>query len=161
MLKALTGEGILVNASVSSCVGVWQNSQRLANRCDYSDIQERGSQAMYKLQRDITRQFARESICQMPWKEMPRNSGIKTGRWSMQFSSGSQHHGLNSSLWSKSSRNLGSMAKTSLHALSILKKHMTEFLGINFGRFCWIMALMVNCYAPLSHSTADRRFVFG
>ena len=36
----------------------------------------------------------------------------------------------------KSSRNLGSMAKISLHALLILKKHMTEFLGINFGRFC-------------------------
>ena len=62
---------------------------------------------------------------------------------------------------SKSSRNLGSMAKISLHALSILKKHMTEFLGINFGRFCRSMALMVNCYALLSHSTADRRFVFG
>ena len=44
----------LVNASVSSCVETWQNSQRLANRCDYSDIQERRSQAMYKLQRDIT-----------------------------------------------------------------------------------------------------------
>ena len=28
------------------------------------------------------------------------------------------------------------MAKISLHALSILKKHMTKFLGINFGRFC-------------------------
>ena len=26
---------------------------------------------------------------------MPRNSGIKTGRWSMRFSSGSQHHGPN------------------------------------------------------------------
>ena len=66
-----------------------------------------------------------------------------------------------SSFWSKSSRNLGSMAKISLHALSILKKHMTEFLGINFGRFCKSMALMVNCYALLSHSTADWRFVFG
>ena len=44
----------LVNASVSSCVEAWQNSQRLANRCDYSDIQERKSQAMYKLQRNIT-----------------------------------------------------------------------------------------------------------
>ena len=32
MLKALTGEGILS----SSCVEVWQNFQRLANRCDYS-----------------------------------------------------------------------------------------------------------------------------
>ena len=37
------------------------------------------------------------------------------------------------------------MAKISLDALSILKKHMTKFLGINFGRFCKIMALMVNC----------------
>ena len=47
---------------------------------------------MYKLQRDITSQFARESICQRLWKEMPRNSGIKTGRWSVRFSSESQHH---------------------------------------------------------------------
>ena len=56
---------------------------------------------------------------------------------------------------------LRSMAKISLYGLPILKKHMTEFLGINFGRFCRSMALMVNCCAPLSHSTADRRFVFG
>ena len=53
------------------------------------------------------------------------------------------------------------MAKISLHALSILKKHMTEFLEINLGRFCRGMALMVSCYAPSSHSKADRRFVFG
>ena len=39
-------------------------------------------------------------------------------------------------------------------------EHMTEFLGINFGRFCGGMALMVTCYAPLSHSTADWWFVF-
>ena len=52
------------------------------------------------------------------------------------------------------------MAKISLHALSILKKHVTEFLGINFGRFCGCMALMVSCCVPLSHSTAERRFVF-
>ena len=66
MLKALTGEGILWLTRVLSCVEAWQNSQRLANRCDYSDIQERRSQAMYKLQRYITSQVARESICQMP-----------------------------------------------------------------------------------------------
>ena len=55
MLKALTGEGSLwLNANVSSCLEVWQNSQRLVNSCDYSDIQERRSQAKYKLQRDIT-----------------------------------------------------------------------------------------------------------
>ena len=39
---------------MSSCVEAWQNSHRLANRCNYSDIQERRSQAMYKLQRDFT-----------------------------------------------------------------------------------------------------------
>ena len=60
-------------------------------------------------------------------------------------------------LWSKSSRNLGSTAKISLHALSILKKHETE---LNFGRFCGSMSLTASCYVPLSHSTADRRFVF-
>ena len=32
-------------------------------------------------------------MCQMPRKEMPRNSGIKTGRRSLRFSSGSQHNG--------------------------------------------------------------------
>ena len=53
-----------------------------------------------------------------------------------------------SSLWSKSLRNLGSMAKIFLHALLILKKHMAEYLGINFGRFCTSMALMVNCCMP-------------
>ena len=67
---------------------------------------------------------------------------------------------IKSSLWSKSSRNLGSMAKISLYALSTLKKHMTEFLGTNFGKFCGSMALMVNCYALLSHSTAERKIVF-
>ena len=44
---------------------------------------------------DVTPQFARESICQMPWKKIPRNNGIKTGRWSVRFLSGSQHHGPN------------------------------------------------------------------
>ena len=41
------------------------------------------------------------------------------------------------------------------------KAYMTELLGIKFGRFCRTIAFMVNCYMPLSHSTADRRFVFG
>ena len=65
------------------------------------------------------------------------------------------------SLGSKSSKNLGSMAKISLHAFSILKKYMTEFLRINFERFCGSTALLVSCYTPLSHCTVDRRFVFG
>ena len=53
----------LVNASASR-LELRQNKQRLTNRCDYSDIQERRSQAMYELQKDITPQFARKSICQ-------------------------------------------------------------------------------------------------
>ena len=55
MLKALTGKGILWLTRV--CQVAWKlgkTPQRLANRCDYSDIQERRSQAMYTLQRDIT-----------------------------------------------------------------------------------------------------------
>ena len=91
---------------------------------------------------------------------MPRNNGIKTGRWSVRFSSGSPHHGPN--LHSEANlREILAVWQRSLHALSILKKHMTEFLGINFGRFCRSTVLMVNCCAPLSHSTADRRFVLG
>ena len=67
MLKALTGEGILWLTRVFPVAWKFgKNTQALANRCDYSDIQERRSQAMYKLQRDITPQFARESKCQMP-----------------------------------------------------------------------------------------------
>ena len=38
----------------------------------------------------------------------------------------------------QTSRNLGSMEKISLHALLILKKHMTEFLGINFEGFAGV-----------------------
>ena len=52
----------LINGIVSSCLKFWQNSQRLANRCDYSDIQERRSQAMHKLQRDITRGGVLEDV---------------------------------------------------------------------------------------------------
>ena len=50
---------------------------------------------MYKLQRDIIPWFARKSLCQMPGKKMPRNNGIKTGRWSVRFLSGLQHLGPN------------------------------------------------------------------
>ena len=79
----------------------------------------------------------------------------------MRFSSGSQHHGPNLHSKAKSSKNLESMAKISLHALSVLKKYMTLFLGINFGRFCKSTALMVNCCAPLSHCTATGGLCLG
>ena len=34
---------------------------------------------------------------------------------------------------------------------------MTDILGINFGRFYRIKALMVSCYAPLRQTDADGR----
>ena len=43
---------------------------------------------------------------------MPRNSGIKTGRWSVRFSSGSQHHGPN------------------LHS----EANLREILGVQYGK---------------------------
>ena len=70
----------------------------------------------------------------MPRKEMPQSSGIKTGRWSVRFSTGSQHHRLDLHSEANLREILGSMAKISLHALSILKKHMTEFLGIKLWK---------------------------
>ena len=48
---------------------------------------------MYKLQRDITPYFARKSMCQMTRKKMPRNSGIKTGKWQVRLSFELQHQG--------------------------------------------------------------------
>jgi len=47
------------------------------------------------------------------------------------------------------------MAKTSLHALLTLKKHMTGFLEINFGGFCRSVALMISCCLPLSLSNCQ------
>ena len=86
-----------------------------------------------------------------------RNSGIKNEGCPVRFLSGSQHHGPD--FYSEANRreNFGCIAKMFLHSLLISKKHMTEFLRINFGRFCRSMAFMVNCYVPLSHSTAECR----
>ena len=90
---------------------------------------------------------------------MPRNSEIKTedGQCSFLPIAAPQ---TTSSLEANLQAILG-VWQRSLHALSILKKHMTEFLRINFKRFCRSMALVVSCYVPLSHSTANQRFVFG
>ena len=55
MLKALTGEGILWLTRV--CQVAWKlgkTPRDWQTGVIYSDIQERRSQAMYKLQRDIT-----------------------------------------------------------------------------------------------------------
>ena len=47
MLKALTGEEVLWLTRVRQAASKFGKTPRLANRCDYSDIQERRSQAMY------------------------------------------------------------------------------------------------------------------
>ena len=54
-----------------------------------------------------------------------------------------------------------SMAKISLHALSILNNHMTEFLGINYGRLSRRMSLMISYYAPFSHCTLNEGLCLG
>ena len=147
---------------MTSCVEVWQNSQRFANRCDYSDIQERRSQAMHKLQRISLLSLPGKvwkSICQMLERKCQEivKSKLEDGQFSFRPSCSTTDQFFTlKQIFEK----LWEYAKISLHALSILKKHMTEFLGINFGRFCSSIALVINCCAPLSHSTADRRFVF-
>ena len=47
------------------------------------------------------------------------------------------------------------MTNISLHALSILKKHVIEFHRMYFRRFCRSMAMIISCYAPFSHFTAE------
>ena len=63
----------------------------------------------------------------------------------MRFLSGLQHNGPNLH-FEAALREILEVWQISLcmHALLILKKHLTEFPGINFGRFCRNMALMVS-----------------
>jgi len=55
------------------------------------------------------------------------------------------------SLSSKILRNLGSMLRTSSHALSTSRKHMTGFLVKSFGERCMSTVLTAACYWPPSH----------
>ena len=52
---------------------------------------------MYQLSSNVTSWLSRKGVFQVPSKKMPRNSGIKIGRWSVRFLSRSQHHEPN--LW--------------------------------------------------------------
>jgi len=52
------------------------------------------------------------------------------------------------SLSSKILRNLGSMLKTSSHALSTLRNHTTRFLVKSLGECCVCMVLTATCYWP-------------
>ena len=55
----------------------------------------------------------------------------------MRFSSGSQQRGPNLHFEAALREILGVwQILLCMHALSILKKHLTAFPGINFGRFC-------------------------
>ena len=93
--------------------------------------------------------FANESQCQMPWKEMPRNSGIKPGRWSVRFPCQSQHrrpHLTPKQIFEKSWKcaKISFMLCQSRKGKLLLRGH-------------WSVS-----HVPLSHSTSDRRLiVFG
>ena len=159
MLKALTGKGILWLTRM--CQGAWKlgKTPRDWQTCVIIPIFKKGD-------RKQCTSYRRISLLSLPGKVVAKclerkcreivKSKLENCQCSFRRgrSTTDQIFTLN-----KSSRNLGNMAKISLHALSILKNHMTEFLGIKFGRFCRSMALMVNGYALLSHSTADRRFL--
>jgi len=64
------------------------------------------------------------------------------------------------SLSSKILRTLGSMPKTSTHALSTSRKHTTGFLVKSFGECCGCAVLTTACYWPSSHCIPAQKFVF-
>ena len=63
------------------------------------------------------------------------------------------------SLSSKFLRNLGSMPKTSTHALSTSRKHTTEFIVKSFGKRCVSTVLTAACYRVSSHCIPVQTFV--
>jgi len=65
------------------------------------------------------------------------------------------------SLSSKISRNLGSMLKTSSHALSTSRKHTTGFLVTNFVECCvsTVLTMTAACYWPSSYCIPAQTFV--
>jgi len=84
---------------------------------------------------------------QVPWEKMPRNNWIKPGRCGFRPGRSNTDH---ISLSSKILRNLGSMLKTSSHALSTSGKYMARFLVKSFGECCGSKVLAAACYWPSS-----------
>ena len=155
VLKALTGEGILWVTRVCQVEWKYGKPSRDCQTGVIIPIFRKGNRSKCAHYKGI-------SILSLPEKVYAKCLErkcleiveSKLEKSQCDFSSRSQHHGPN--LYSEANlrKMLGVGQHISLHALLILKKHMTEFLGINFGRFCGSMVLMVSCYAPLSHSTA-------
>ena len=85
----------------------------------------------------------------MPWK-VPTNSWTSFGRWSVQFSPRSRHHGSN----------LKVMGVCQGPFCLFWKRHMTEYLKKNFGGYFKNIALMVSCCRLLSSFTVNQKFVF-
>ena len=96
----------------------------------------------------------------MPEKEMPRNSGIKTGRWSVRFSSRSQQHepNLHSEVNLREILEYGKYLFASFVDLEIAYDRVPRNKIWKVLRKYGVNGQL---YVPLSHSTADRRFVFG
>ena len=161
MLKALTKEGILWLKQLCQVAWKYGQTPRDWQAGVIFPIFKKGDRKQYIYYREISLLSFPEKVYTKCLKKCRKIVESKLETASAVFVRVAEPR-TRSSLWSKSSRNLGSMTKISLHVLSILKKHMTEFLGVKFGRFYGNMAfLMVSCYVPLRHFIGNRRFVFG
>jgi len=75
------------------------------------------------------------------------------------FSSWLQALQIKLSLFSKFSRNLGSMPNMSTHVLSTSRKHMTRSLEKSLGECCGSALVATACYRPTSHCIPVQKFV--
>ena len=159
MLKVLTEEGILWLMRVWQVVRKYGKTPRDWHTDVISPIFKKGDRKQCTNYRDIT------LLCQKKYmpnalKKMVRNSEIKTGGWPEGFSYATPH--TRSSLWSKSLRNQDWEYGKHLFACFVdqIEKAYDQILRDNLWKVCGSMALIVSCYAPLNHSTADWKFVF-
>ena len=94
-------------------------------------------------------------------KGMPRNNGIKTRKWSVRFSSGRSTTDQIFTL-KQTFEKSWEYGKDLFACFVDLEKAYDRVLRDKLWKVLQEYGvIMVNCCALLSHSTADRRFVFG
>ena len=145
---------------MSSCVKVWQNSQRLANRCEYFDTEEKN--------RKQCAHYKGISLLSLPGKAYAKclekkcrdivESKLEDGHYGF----GSDRSITDQKLHSEAHlREILEVCKDLFACFVDLVRAYDRVLWDSFGRFYGSMTLMVSCYVPLSHATVDWRFVFG
>ena len=92
MLKTLTGEGILWLTRVCQVAWKFGKTPRDWQTGVIIPIFKKRDRKQCTNYRGYHSLVCQGKYMPNALKEMPRNSGIKTGRWSVRFSSGSQHH---------------------------------------------------------------------